>query len=147
MGTRADYYVGRGEKAQWLGSTAWDGYPEGIDQEVLQATTKNDFIDALMKFFETRNDVSGPDHGWPWPWEDSNTTDYTYAFDDGKVWASCFGSNWFDPLVEQPRTEEGDRLDLPGSVEAVFPNMKEFQNIAWDNRSGVMLIQDGKIVN
>lgn len=37
MGTRADFYVGRGESAEWLGSIAWDGYPSGIDyQDVLR---------------------------------------------------------------------------------------------------------------
>lgn len=30
MGTRADFYVGKGPNAEWLGSTAMDGYPEGI---------------------------------------------------------------------------------------------------------------------
>lgn len=30
MGTRADFYVGVGEQAEWLGSIAWDGNPEGI---------------------------------------------------------------------------------------------------------------------
>ena len=35
MGTRADFYVGRGESAEWLGSVAWDGNPRGIDDPVL----------------------------------------------------------------------------------------------------------------
>lgn len=30
MGTRADFYVGRGEQAEWLGSIAWDGNPGAI---------------------------------------------------------------------------------------------------------------------
>jgi hypothetical protein len=30
MGTRADFYVGRGETAEYLGSIAWDGYPDGL---------------------------------------------------------------------------------------------------------------------
>lgn len=30
MGTIADFYVGRGPKAEWIGSIAWDGYPDGI---------------------------------------------------------------------------------------------------------------------
>jgi hypothetical protein len=29
MGTRADFYVGRGKDAEWLGSVAFDGYPSG----------------------------------------------------------------------------------------------------------------------
>ena len=27
MGTRADFYVGRGDAAEWIGSIAYDGYP------------------------------------------------------------------------------------------------------------------------
>jgi hypothetical protein len=30
MGTRADFYIGRGTEAEWLGSVAWDGYPGGV---------------------------------------------------------------------------------------------------------------------
>jgi hypothetical protein len=30
MGTRADFYVGRGPDAEWLGSVAMDGYPSGV---------------------------------------------------------------------------------------------------------------------
>ena len=30
MGTRADFYIGKGTDAEWLGSIAWNGYPDGI---------------------------------------------------------------------------------------------------------------------
>ena len=26
MGSRADFYIGEGTEAEWLGSVAWDGY-------------------------------------------------------------------------------------------------------------------------
>ncbi len=32
MGTRADFYTGRGQTAQWLGSIAWGGYPVGTER-------------------------------------------------------------------------------------------------------------------
>ena len=67
MGTRADFYIGRGEKAQWMGSIGWDGYPEAIDDELLNATTPETFLAALTAFWEKRNDVTRPDQGWPWP--------------------------------------------------------------------------------
>ncbi len=35
MGTRADFYIGRGPTAEWIGSLPLDGYPEGIDAKVL----------------------------------------------------------------------------------------------------------------
>lgn len=88
MGTRADFYVDEDEKLtkeDWVGSIAWDGYPEGIDKEVLEAKTKEEFLKALKKFVEGRNDFTKPEEGWPWPWEDSGTTDYAYIFDGKKV--------------------------------------------------------------
>lgn len=35
MGTRADFYSGRGKTAEWLGSIAWDGTE--IPDEILYA--------------------------------------------------------------------------------------------------------------
>ena len=30
MDERADFYVGRGEDAEWLGSITWNGYPKAL---------------------------------------------------------------------------------------------------------------------
>src|SRR5688500_6281329 len=98
MGTRADSYVGRGKDAKWVGSIPFDGYPDGIDKKVLKAKTEAKFLEAINGFFGDRATL--PSMGWPWPWDDSGTTDYAYAFDSGKVWASRFGHAWFDPLKE-----------------------------------------------
>lgn len=142
MGTRADFYVGKGESAEWIGSIAWDGYPNGIDESVLKAETKEQFIWAVAKFFDKRDDVTLPAQGWPWPWDDSCTTDYAYAFFDGSVKASCFGHKWHDPIKSMDL--EDDELDeFIGGDEAKiadFPNMRDKQNVAFDNRSGAMFI-------
>lgn len=132
MGTRADFYIGRGETAKWLGSIAWDGYPDGISDEIRNAKTEEEFRDGLVKFFSEREDVTLPAMGWPWPWDDSRTTDYAYAFDGGKVYASCFGHSWFDADKEQPE------YDTP--KDAVFPDMKNIKNVTMGERSGVILI-------
>jgi hypothetical protein len=134
MGTRADFYIGRGKSAEWLGSIAWGGYPESIDKKLLKAKTKDNFVSALNKFFKGRDDVTLPKDGWPWPWDDSNTTDFSYAFDDGKVYATCFGSHWFDPLIEQ----SDECQEREGKSE--FPNMKNIKNIAFNKRSGLIII-------
>jgi len=131
MGTRADFYVGRGEKAEWLGSIAWDGYPGGIDPKLLKSESEEDYRNNLKEFFAEREDGTLPEDGWPWPWEDSRTTDYAYAFDD-KVWASCFGNEWFDPLKDEPEHKE--------VKEAKFPNMKSIQNVTLGKRSGVIIL-------
>lgn len=108
MGTRADFYVGRGEGATWKGSIAWDGHPEGIPSPLLGATTEAEFNRELIDFASSRDDFTTPDEGWPWPWKNSQTTDYSYALFDGKVWASCFGYAWFDPQQEEPESDEDE---------------------------------------
>lgn len=125
MGTRADYYVGRGKQAEWIGSTGWDGYPSGRDNYLLTAITEKDFRESVAKTIAAENG-STPETGWPWPWETSHTTDYSYAFDDGKVWCSCYGHEWFDPLEEEPDLDECDGKPTE------FPDMKERMNINWN---------------
>jgi hypothetical protein len=160
MGTRADFYVGRGVDAEWIGSIAWDGYPPGItplSEEMVRAyrggpmthksiewpkgahlfdaTTEAEYRERVERFFQYRDDVTRPADGWPWPWEDSRTTDYAYAFDGGKVWASCFGYEWFDPT--QPEPELGDE----GEKVAVFPQFtKDRMAQPGTHRSGIGVI-------
>jgi hypothetical protein len=136
MGTRADFYVGRGNDAEWLGSLAWDGYPDGIEDAILGATTDDEFKAAVLKVLQDRDDGTTPEMGWPWPWDTSNTTDFAYAIEDGKVWASCFGGNWFDPLSEE--NEDGERAE--SDVRTNFPNMKDRKNMTMGPRSGVIVI-------
>lgn len=159
MGTRADFYIGRGEKAEWLGSTAWDGYPGGIDitlperekicpgveinkhidfprgEHLFDSKNVNEFKERLAQYFKNREDVTLPERGWPWPWETSDTTDYAYAFDDGKVYASCFGSAWFDPLKDKDEDDEHEKR----GKSAVFPNMKNRTNVRFDYGSGLII--------
>jgi hypothetical protein len=52
MGTRADFYIGRGESAEWVGSVAWDGQPSGMPEPLLTATTKGDFLGLLYRVAE-----------------------------------------------------------------------------------------------
>ena len=135
MGTRADFYVGRGEQAEWIGSIAWDGYPSGIDAQVLGCTGEAAFRHAVSAFLAARTDKTLPADGWPWPWETSHTTDYAYAFDADKVWACCFGGTWFDPTVEQPED------DAPDAPKAVFPDMSQGkQRSKFGAHSGVIVI-------
>lgn len=137
MGTRADFYVGRGEDAEWLGSIAWDGYPEGIDAAVLEPTSEDDYREAVALFLGDRDDATAPEQGWPWPWDDSGTTDYAYAFDGGQVWGSCFGTPWFhaDVLDANQRPETGEP--------ARFPDMSERKAVTYGRRSGVTIIGGG----
>lgn len=136
MGTRADFYIGKGNKAEWVASIAWDGYPDGIDKSVLNSKSETEFRETLLKFFSERNDVSTPSTGWPWPWETSKKTDFSYHFENGKVSACCFGDGYFDPLIEYDDQESDLRLQQ-------FPDMntKNYAQAGTD-RSGVMIFKN-----
>ena len=116
MGTRADFYIGRGEKAEWIGSIAWDGYREGLPDELFSVLTEADWRKAVTEFVQNRKDGTLPKQGWPWPWEDSNTTDCAYAFHEGKA------------------------IKLKTDGKEVFPNMKAIQNVTFGKRSGTITI-------
>jgi len=157
MGTRADYYIGRGPDAIWLGSTAYDGYPDGIfahqPGHISLKLISDDlsWSTAVETFLEGRDDSTLPERGWPWPWDDSATTDWAYAYDDGKVWASYFGTEWFevdadDPRANKPVEDEDDPWDEEAhqaSKTAVFPNMKDRKNVRYDKGSGAIFIGMG----
>lgn len=140
MGTRADFYLGRGEDAEWLGSIAWDGNPAGIASEVLSATDEEGFRAALADSLSERDDVTMPSQGWPWPWDDSGTTDYAYALDGGVVYASCFGGEWFIATEREPDYDDAD------DAVAVFPNMAERRSMPplGSKSSGTILIVGGQ---
>ncbi len=136
MGTRADFYVGNGVTAEWKASIAYGGYPSGIDDALLTARAEEEYLAALRTFLVERDDVSGPDHGWPWPWNDSHTTDYAYCFIDGRVEAYSFGHGPFDPTVEDA---EGDVHRV--GEKALFPDMTHVQNVTLGKRSGLLIMQ------
>lgn len=132
MGTRADFYVGTGVDAEWLGSVAWDGYEwqESPDCPLMKASTEDDFRLAVSEIAKERKDWTSPDQGWPWPWDDSFTTDFAYAFADGKVTAYEWG-------LLDPESEGQD------SAEIKWPNMSERKNVAMDHRSGLIFFTPG----
>lgn len=143
MGTRADFYVGRGKDAEWLGSVAWDGHPGNFREIMIQVTEKG-FRAMVAKEFGDREDATLPEQGWPWPWNDSGTTDFSYAFDGGKVYTTCFGHGW-DTLAEydaeQKRLEKDDYEEPPERPKVEFPDMSERKNVTLGKRSGVLVVR------
>lgn len=137
MGTRADFYVGNDpETMEWLGSIAWDGYPSGHGKDVL-AETEEDFRAKVAAKIETEDSGTTPEMGWPWPWDDSATTDYAYAFVDGQVLASDFGRSWF--VVDPAAENFGEREDTVMGG-AKFPDMSDIKAVTFGDRSGVILL-------
>jgi len=143
MSTRADFYVGRGVEAEWLGSIAHDGYPSSIPPAIKMAAAEDAYRVAVTELLVSRmeKDATLAGDGWPWGWDDSRTTDYAYAFAEGACWGSYFGGPWFDPLTTNPSEtqdwiEYEDRLVFP-----VFPDMHNRRNVApaGSPRSGVQV--------
>jgi hypothetical protein len=143
MGTRADFYVGKGSDAEWIGSIAWDGYPEGIAPRIFTAKTEKTYRKRVEAFFENdRNDVTRPKDGWPWPWEDSCTTDYAYTFHKGKVYVSSFGARYI-PFKTFKRVNASETLSekwMEKDRKETFPNMKERQKVTLGRRCRWMVI-------
>lgn len=144
MGTRADFWLGTDPKTmKWMGSIAWDGYPEGIELAALEAEDRQSYQKAVNDMLFARDDATYPGDGWPWPWKDSRMTDYAYAFDRGRVLCSHFGSPW--QIAMEFETDTGDDEDHD-RVE--FPDMTDVQRVALGARSGLIVVQkhtDGSI--
>ena len=140
MGTRADFYVGKGKDAEWLGSIAWDGYRDGIDDDVLLATNESAFRGAVTKFLSERDDATLPDQGWPWPWDDSRTSDCSYWFFGGKCWeAAGYPVDYFFPCDEPMPESDGPEI-YQGRERVEFPNMAHLKNVTLGKRSGLTVL-------
>jgi|SRR6185436_803532 len=150
MGTRVDFYVGRGETAEWLGSYPFDGYPDGVfgdvrdNQEVFGPIERGEPVAegawrSLVAGFLTENAdrATLPEQGWPWPWETSATTDYAYAWDDGVIYGSCFGHRWF--TVNPDAKNWGEDDDERSDKSAVFPDMTARKAVTYGPRSGLIV--------
>lgn len=151
MATRADFYVGWGDGMRWVGSVAWDGYPSGTSASIdnygiLRARTEAEFLAGIAKMAEARDDFTAPEMGWPWPWADSSTTDFAYAFDGDRVYVSREdhdnNADWVEAAAFEagPLTEEQIEA-LPSCGPILFPDMTEVQNVNFGERSGVMFIR------
>ncbi len=158
MGTRADFYIGRGPKAEWIGSIAYDGYPDGIipkseerepwpgdykdepwptGEHLFDSKTADEFRSRLERYFMRRHDVTLPEQGWPWPWNNSNTSDFAYAFDDGKVYVTCFGHGWSEIGEYDPDSDD----DIPKIPDSEWPDMSNRKRVALgSNRSGIIIV-------
>ena len=136
MGTRSDFYIGLDpDTMEWLGSIAWDGYPGGIDWDVLGAVTAKAFRVEVSRWLDSREDGTKPGMGWPWPWEDSDLTDFSYAFADGCVWV-----NYKDRWGKVSEYMEDGPEELESGPRATFPNMKDRQNVNFGKRSGMIFV-------
>jgi hypothetical protein len=145
MGTRADFYIGTGKDAEWIGSIAFDGYRihemtkehsfKNLDSmecwAIKTATDEKVFRQAVTKLLALNDDATTPDQGWPWPWGDSKTTDRAYCFADGK----CKVFAWGAEVTFRP---DGDYESAP---KAEWPDMRNVQNVTLGHRSGTLIVR------
>jgi hypothetical protein len=123
MGTRCDFYAGRGVSATYLGSVARDGYPDEMASYLAGATTREAFDSGLSALFAERGGV-GTDGAWPWPWKDSHTTDSAIAFDAGRLWVTHHSGRWA-PLND---------MDNPGDEPVVVADMASAEEATAEGR-------------
>lgn len=81
MGTRADFYIGMNEP-KWIGSISRDGSPWNIPCEILIQNNVTMYEELVVDFLTKNNGIiESIGDTWPWPWEDSKLTDYSYFFE------------------------------------------------------------------
>ena len=100
MGSKADFYIGQGQDAQWIGAVEQDGYPDAIPAEILIQVNEIMFEELVVDFLQSRRPrsfIASEGDKWPWLWEDSNMTDYSYMFFNSKVHMGHFGT-LIDPI-------------------------------------------------
>lgn len=113
MGTRADFWLGRGADAEWLGSIQYDGHPKGLTGSLLLADDEQEYRAAVAALLADREDALRPDSATPPKWLRlrARMIDYTYTFFYARMWASRYGSPWFDPLGADWDPEYGPDCD------------------------------------
>jgi hypothetical protein len=123
MGTRCDFYAGRGKDAQYLGSIGHDAFLDVLAGYFEDVTKREHFDECLAKVFAKYGEIPA-ENGWPWPWKDSHTTDNAIAFDEGRVWASHYDGCWA-PL---------DDYESPTDIPCEFPDMRSNEEATAEGR-------------
>jgi len=80
MGIRADFYIDT-HKPKWIGSLDKDGDPWNIPCKILVQNNVVLYEEYVIEFLTSKGGyIKSNGDKWPWPWEDSNLTDYSYFF-------------------------------------------------------------------
>jgi hypothetical protein len=111
-----------------------------MSDQIRGCGSEAEFRQAVTEFLAGRDDATLPEQGWPWPWETSGTTDYSYWHFDGHTYASCFGGDL--SLANRERDDEDeDDEPVPDAESFAFPDMSARKNTAaaGSNRSGIMV--------
>lgn len=101
MGTRAQFFIGDPmdiTSREWLGTIAWDGYPDGECEGLVGCKNQRAFKNFIRYTLAKRDDFCDPKkRGFPFPWVNNLfLTDWTYTWWDGRVQISSFNRGWID---------------------------------------------------
>lgn len=123
---KADFYVGMGRDADWIGSISRCGSVYEISTPILLQVNRvmyEELVIEYIKFCEGL--VANHICQWPWQWPDSQMTDYSYFFlpEFEKVYVSIGGHDLLDPikLVQGESLIEANAMIGP----PIFPLMTE----------------------
>ena len=122
---KADFYTSTSDP-EWIGSITDYGEPWNIPPDILiqnNSILYEELVIEWMKENDFYSYICSHDQCWPWDWEDSKLTDYSYFFceDDGKVYAYSRDDDIvFDPV----NVYLGDDLrNSQVDINIVFPTM------------------------
>ncbi|HUN93437.1 MAG TPA: hypothetical protein VMU33_15415 [Burkholderiaceae bacterium] len=152
MGTRADFYLGRGEDATWLGSLLAEARPENIPAAILEAREAGDFEARVRAFLSSAGGLLA-EHGWPWRWRHSGETGYTYAFDGERTLVGV-GNRWHGWRGGRLTASQDEHYRMPDMVArlersgpaAVFRWKCTTANIALDDTKDVRIAAWGFLI-
>ena len=123
MGTKADFYIGL-HRPRWIGSVHAAGEPWNIPCIILIQNNKPLYEEHVVDFITSMDGVvKSMGEEWPWQWETSQLTEYSYYFSNRhrKVLAYSREDNIvFEPL----KIMQGEDLKSAKSVRSIkFPMM------------------------
>ncbi len=98
---KADFYVGTGRKADWIGSVNRCGEIWAISTPILLQVNRTMYEEMVIEYINfCEGVVANHVCQWPWEWQDSRMTDYSYIFvpDHAKVYMSIEGGDLLDPI-------------------------------------------------
>ena len=101
MNENADFYVGMGDHADWVGSVSKGGSIYNVPTDLLIQVNRVMFEEIAIEYIKHCNGVVA-NHvcEWPWSWSDSRMTTYSYIFypEHEKVYLSIEGDDLLDPI-------------------------------------------------
>ena len=123
---KADFYVGLGRNAEWIGSVSKCGEVWEVSPKLLLQVNQTMYEEEVIEYINfCEGVVANHKCQWPWTWVDSRMTDYSYFFlpEMEKVYMSIEGGIILDPvkiIQGEPLTEANAYLGTPH-----FPLMAE----------------------